>query len=233
MADPISRVEIVTSGANFNQAWNVTVAEGDQLYGRVCGEGLASKGLKLLSSRRPGIRISMPGLCAADELGQGTRPIGMNMTERRAGHSASDDSLEHAVTEVSITEPVTMRQVGESATDTGRDRTFDQFDAYLIGEERSSPGIMVPTDEPHSNAGIDQVCERLEGSEVFTKHNRAIFKPEIEQVAIDDKFTGDPGYKRKEIVKSRFAGFWSGAKVGVRNDNALKLTHGHQYTEVR
>lgn len=211
----------------------MTMAEGDQLDGRVSRQRGAGKRFELRGPGTAGVRASLSGLSVADEPHHVICPIGMQATKCVARRTTSDDSLEHAIPEVSVTEPVAVRQVRSSTTDLSGDWAVDEFDAYFIGQEGSAPRVVISPDEADPHTSIDKFGQRLQGSKVPTEYYRAVLKPEVEQIAIDYEVTGGPAREGEEFMKRSLAGFRGGTEVGIRNDHTLELTHGQQYTEDR
>lgn len=211
----------------------MTMAEGDQLDGRVSRQRGAGERFELRGPGTAGVRASLSGLSVADEPHHVICPIGMQATKCVARRTTSDDSLEHAIPEVSVTEPVAVRQVRSSTTDLSGDWSVDEFDAYFIGQEGSAPRVVISPDEADPHTSIDKFGQRLQGSKVPTEYYRAVLKPEVEQIAIDYEVTGGPAREGEEFMKRSLAGFRGGTEVGIRNDHTLELTHGQQYTEDR
>lgn len=209
------------------------MAEGDQLDGRVSRQRGAGERFELRGPGTAGVRASLSGLSVADEPHHVICPIGMQATKCVARRTTSDDSLEHAIPEVSVTEPVAVRQVRSSTTDLSGDWSVDEFDAYFIGQEGSAPRVVISPDEADPHTSIDKFGQRLQGSKVPTEYYRAVLKPEVEQIAIDYEVTGGPAREGEEFMKRSLAGFRGGTEVGIRNDHTLELTHGQQYTEDR
>lgn len=233
VVNPIACIEIVASWIHFDQAGNMAMAEGDQLDGWVSRQRGAGKRFELRGPGTAGVRDSLSGFSVADEPHHVICPIGMQATECVARRTTSDDSLEHAIPEVSMTKPVAVRQVSSSTTNLSGDRPVDEFDADFIGQESSAPRVVISPDKADPHASINKFGQGLQGSKVPTEYYRAILKPEVEQVAIDHEVTGGPAREGEELMKRSLAGFRGGAEVGIRNDHTLEFTHGQQYTEDR
>lgn len=211
----------------------MAVTECNQLDVRIGGEQGAGMGLKLGGAGAAGIRIPVARLRLADKASQRTRPIRMYVPERVTGRFTADDPLEYAVPEVPVTQTIAVRQERGLAADLCGDWTVDELNADLIGQEVSTPRVVISADKTDANASIDKLGQCLQGSKVPTEHDRAIFEPEIEQIAVDHEIAGGAPYEREEIMKRIFTVSGGGAEVGVRNNDARELAHGPQYTEVR
>lgn len=209
------------------------VAERDELEGRIVRQRSTGESFEFSGSGSARTFCGLPGLGPAHATDEGIRPIGVNVAEREPRRPASDDALECPIPQVSVPQSVTVSQVAEAAADLGRDGSVDQLDADLVPEKRTAPGIVIAAYEPNADSGIDEIRQRSQGTEMPAQHDRAIFEPKVEQIAVDHEIAGRGAGEREKIVKRLFAGFRRGPEVGVGYDEARGLTHGQKYMEVR
>src|SRR2546422_11153345 len=74
-------------------------------------------------------------------------------------------------------------------------------DAQVVDEEVAAPAVVVAAHERDRHAARPQGVELRDGAEVPARDHRAVFEPEIEQVAVDEERVAEIGHRVEESVE--------------------------------
>src|SRR3990172_1674140 len=135
-----------------------------------------------------GMLPARPGRPACDH----ARDIGVDQRKQKDTDPVSEHGLEHTVACVVSQKPVSVMQKETFAIEVSLDGFERDFDAELFWKERFQPEIVIPCKERYADACIGKFRELAENAHMSGWDDRAVFEPEVEQVAGDKHLFGVP-----------------------------------------
>src|SRR2546425_4547304 len=100
-------------------------------------------------------------------------------------------------------------------------------DAQVVDEEVAAPAVVVAAHERDRHAARPQGVELRDGAEVTARDHRAVFEPEIEQVAVDEERVAEIGHRVEESVKRDGDRWRDLAEMSVGDDDHTRGGGGH------
>src|SRR3989441_2624518 len=99
-------------------------------------------------------------------------------------------------------------------------------DAQIVDEEVAAPAVVVAAHERDRHAARPQGVELRDGAEVTARDHRAVFEPEIEQVAVDEERVAEIGHRVEESVKRDGDRWRDLAEMSVGDDDHTRGGEG-------
>jgi len=127
--------------------------------------------------------------------------IGVEPAKGETGGSAPEEKPETSVAQVTLPESVAVGDEGPESSQAHANRVLVNVEPDLVGEEASSPPVVVASDEVHPHTPVHQGGEPTQHPCGPSGNDAPVLEPEIEEIAIEDQVTGpglgvvEPGVK--------------------------------------
>ena len=222
MVQPISRIQIESSRFDLEELRLVAVSEHHEVEVRIGRQEIFCERPEPLGAPVAPrvVGPAVPALGAADHSNQPGGPIGMQLPKRSACRPAPDHGLEGAVPPVAPPKPIAVRNVGTEPSHLRPYRSVQEFDSDFVPQESPAPRIVVASQQPNSDARVDQVRKDSQHGEVPTQDHGVILEPEVEKVAVDQQVIGDIRDPGEERHHGRLVDGRSRPQMGVGDDDA-------------
>ncbi len=227
MVEPVAGVDVEAPWRHLHPGGTVGVAEKHQIQLVIVEELIASPPLQFQVSGRPGSLGGTGGsnLGSGDAPSHGRAHIRMEPAEGPACQARSENPTKCPVSQVPSTQAVSMRHEAAAARELPGERLPVEVQADLVGEVGSTPPIMVASHEVDRHAAVHDLGQKPEGASVPSGDHAAIFKPEIEEIPIDEKCRSLWGRPSEPTVEGSGRGVRYGSEVHIARDEHWRIVH--------
>src|SRR3989449_111256 len=153
--------------------------------------------------------------------------VGMQHPERPNRRPVTRDPVHDTGAPVLLGQPVAVGYEGAASRHVELGFPRMEGDAQVVDEEVAAPAVVVAAHERDRHAARPQGVELRDGAEVTARDHRAVFEPEIEQVAVDEERVAEIGHRVEESVKRDGDRWRDLAEMSVGDDDHTRGGEGH------
>src|SRR5439155_26194777 len=153
--------------------------------------------------------------------------VGMEHSERSDRRPVTRDLVHDAGAPVLLGEATTVRYEGTPSRHVELGFPGKEGDAQVVDEKVAAPPIVVTAHERDGHAAGPEGVELGDRAEVTARDHRAVFEPEVEQVAVDEERVAQIRHGVEEAMKRRGDRGRDLAEMSVRDDDHTGGGEGH------